>query len=594
MRVGSDTPQRRITGRVRLSLLLGAGLALILLIGGIYYMTNREQADGVYNGMGGTFKNTLADIDTPDPSIVFKDGYYYMTFTHHGADVMVMKSRTLNFHEAQRKVVWYPPIDTPYSQNIWAPEIQFIRGKWYIYFAADDGNNENHRMYALEAVTDDPLGEYAFKGQITDDTDKWAIDGLVMELDDELYFVWSGWEGDVNIQQNTYIAPMSDPLTISGPRVLIGEPDLEWERQGGPPYIHEGQAILQKDGRTFMAYSGAGSWTPHYSIGFLALEPGADPLQPASWTKLDGPFMTMSEEDEVFGPGHNTFVQSPDDTEIWNVYHATSGMLDGWSNRKARANVVEWDEQGIPVLGKPTALSAALPVPSGTGLLLGGDVSGDGEATVTSFNGIASAVDTDAVILLQYRNRSGDAVEAVLRNADSGEEAALLLPSTEDGSDGYAYGVIPLQAGHQSLEVRIGGADVDIVAIERTKAEAEDAEVAAGSEIRDNPVMSGGRSVVIAAGEERALAFNHLNVPRTGSYTLLLYATNVDGGGDLQVTVNGGKPQKATVPSGERGEASLMEVDVKLKPDGNTIAIGGATAPIELDRIEIRLAETGN
>lgn len=233
-------------------------IALIMVIWGVVWLKEDHQylAAAEYKGHGGTFKNTLADIDTPDPSVINKDGYYYMTFTHNGADVMVMKSRTLDFRGAQKKVVWYPPMETMYSANIWAPEIQYIRGKWYIYFAADNGLNENHRMYALEAVSDDPLGEYEFKGQITDDTNKWAIDGLVMEYEEKLYFVWSGWEGDVNIQQNTYIAPMSDPLTISGPRVKISVPELEWEKAGGPPYIHEGHSILQHNGRLFIVYSG--------------------------------------------------------------------------------------------------------------------------------------------------------------------------------------------------------------------------------------------------------------------------------------------------------------------------------------------------
>src|SRR5690606_17588209 len=75
-----------------------------------------------YSGHGGTFKNPIVDMDTPDPSVVYKDGFYYMTFTHNGADIMVMKSRTIDFRHAKRKVVWYPPFGTMYSANLWAPE----------------------------------------------------------------------------------------------------------------------------------------------------------------------------------------------------------------------------------------------------------------------------------------------------------------------------------------------------------------------------------------------------------------------------------------------------------------------------------------
>jgi GH43 family beta-xylosidase len=68
--------------------------------------------------------------------------------------------------EAEYKDVWFPPLTGANTSNIWAPELHFIAGKWYIYYAADDGQNENHRMFALESVTDDPLGAYVDKGMM--------------------------------------------------------------------------------------------------------------------------------------------------------------------------------------------------------------------------------------------------------------------------------------------------------------------------------------------------------------------------------------------------------------------------------------------
>jgi GH43 family beta-xylosidase len=71
-----------------------------------------------------------------------------------------------------------------------------------MYFAADDGKNANHRMYVLENSSRDPLeGEWVFKGQLGDDTNKWAIDASVFENRGQLYMIWSGWEGDANGQQ---------------------------------------------------------------------------------------------------------------------------------------------------------------------------------------------------------------------------------------------------------------------------------------------------------------------------------------------------------------------------------------------------------
>lgn len=48
------------------------------------------------------------------------------------------------------------------SKLIWAPEIHYIAGKWYIYFAATHTEEIidglfTHRMYCLECEAQDPM-----------------------------------------------------------------------------------------------------------------------------------------------------------------------------------------------------------------------------------------------------------------------------------------------------------------------------------------------------------------------------------------------------------------------------------------------------
>src|SRR3546814_1469861 len=98
---------------------------------------------------------------------------------------------------AWAEIVWTPPLGTGYSNNIWAPELHYLQDKWYIYFAADNGQDVNHRMYVLESSSEDPLeGTWEMKGKVSDASDKWAIDGTILEYKDKLYFIWSGWKGD--------------------------------------------------------------------------------------------------------------------------------------------------------------------------------------------------------------------------------------------------------------------------------------------------------------------------------------------------------------------------------------------------------------
>ena len=163
----------------------------------------------------GKLQNPVAP-DGADPWVTYYEGsYYYCYSTDEG--ILVNKAPKLQDVVQQRgKVIWKPSKGLPYSEEIWAPELHFIDGRWFVYFAADDGNNENHAMYVLESKTEDACGKFIFRGKIAASKDTWAIDGTVLVHKGKMYFVWSGWEGDANGQQNLYIAPMKDPRTISG------------------------------------------------------------------------------------------------------------------------------------------------------------------------------------------------------------------------------------------------------------------------------------------------------------------------------------------------------------------------------------------
>jgi GH43 family beta-xylosidase len=275
----------------------------------------------------------------------------------------VWKSPTLSGIDQGIKVkVWEPPATGPNSKQIWAPELHFINGKWYIYYAASNGKNARHRMFVLEAAGEDALGAYKDKGQITSPDDKWAIDGTVLQKEDGgLYFIWSGWPGARNGLQNLYIAPMNNPWTISGERVLLSTPTCKWEG-----WINEGPQVLERNGKIFVVYSANASWTERYSLGLLTCN-GSDVLNPESWTKAAEPvFKKYSAKGQgVYCVGHCSFTQSPDGREDWLVYHGKDDRHKGWIGRSARAQKFGWNEDGTPDFGQPLLADTPVAIPSG-------------------------------------------------------------------------------------------------------------------------------------------------------------------------------------------------------------------------------------
>ncbi|SPE54818.1 Alpha-N-arabinofuranosidase [Verrucomicrobia bacterium] len=279
--------------------------------------------------------------------MIFHGGYYYYSEIRHRRHVFIRRSLTLTGIAQDPGVcVWSAPPHGPNSDNLWAPELHLIDGRWFIYCAADDGHNENHRMWVLECVGSDPCGRYVCRGPLQ--TGGWAIDGTMLTTDrGRKYFVWSGWPGRTNGQQNIYIAPMKDPLTLGGDRLLIASPDQPWERAAMP--ICEGPQVLRRNGDIFIVYSASGSWTPDYCLGLLHNKTG-DVLNPSAWVK-HGPVFKKTEQ--VWGVGHCSFVKSLCQTEDWMIYHAKSSLQHGWEDRDVHAKRFHWSSDGFPDFGTP-------------------------------------------------------------------------------------------------------------------------------------------------------------------------------------------------------------------------------------------------
>lgn len=294
------------------------------------------------------------------------DGYYYNVFVN-ASGIMIRRAKTITGIDAgERSLAWTPVKGTMYSSNVWAPEMHYLKDtdgkyKWYIYFAADNGTNANHRMYVLENASDNPMtGTWEFKGKITDSTDRWAIDGTVLTVNEKHYFIWSGWEETDGSFQNLYIAKMSSPRTISSERVLISTPDHDWETS--PGRINEGPQITIKGDTINLVYSANGSWTDSYCLGLITAKIGNDLMNTSSWVKQDNPI--FSSANGVYGPGHHSIVTSPDGAEDWIIYHAARWPGSGWT-RNVRTQKFTWNEDNTPNLGEPVDPNRPIVRPSG-------------------------------------------------------------------------------------------------------------------------------------------------------------------------------------------------------------------------------------
>lgn len=340
-------------------IVVGFGASVLLIISGLASAQSDE-------GEAGILRNPLNAYGGADPWLTYYEGNYYLATTTGASEWLMRSSPTLAGLKTAVPVQIYAETEPSRCCNFWAPEFYLLDGpngpRWYFYYSAGTSDTlDNQHTHVLESAGTDPMGPYIYKARIYDSqTDVWAIDGSILQIDESLYFLFSSWTGP---NQSLYIAPMSDPWTISGPRVLIAYPEYEWERVG--LNVNEGPVALYHDDQIFIVYSASYCATPDYKLGLITYT-GGDPLKTESWVKSPEPVFARSDENGVFGPGHNGFFQSPDGTEDWIVYHANDAASDGCDQgRTTRAQKFTWNEDGTPDFGVPLAPTEKIAAPAG-------------------------------------------------------------------------------------------------------------------------------------------------------------------------------------------------------------------------------------
>ena len=299
-------------------------------------------------------------LQRADPYILKAgDGTYYFTASVPEYDRIVLRrSDTLaGLQSAEETEIWHKHESGPQSIHIWAPELHYLFGKWYIYYAGGDKDDIwAIRPYVLECAGSDPVNDkWVEKGKmICADDDEFSfrafsLDATVFENKGSWYYIWAEKVGVGKQISNLYIARMKNGYTLDTVQVLLTTPDYDWERYGF--WVNEGPSVITRNGRVYVTYSASDTGI-RYCMGMLTADEDSDLLDPLSWTKERYPVLQSSSEHVVYGPGHNSFTTDDEGRDIL-VYHArTETEIVGDPlynpNRHTMLMPVKW-ENGRPV-----------------------------------------------------------------------------------------------------------------------------------------------------------------------------------------------------------------------------------------------------
>lgn len=300
-------------------------------------------------------------LQRADPYIIrHTDGQYYFTATVPEYDRLVIRrAPTLaGLAKAPETEIWHKHESGVQSEHIWAPELHWLDGKWYIYYSASDKDDIwALRPYVLMCEDADPVtGRWTELGKMkrADDDpfsfEEFSLDATVFENHGKRYYVWAEKVGIGKKISNLYIAEMERPDKLRTVQVLLTGPDYDWERVGF--WVNEGPAVIKRNGKIFLTYS-ASETGIYYCVGMLSIDENEDLLDPRKWKKERYPVLKTDESLQIYGPGHNSFTVDEEGNDIM-VYHArTEAEITGDPlynpNRHTQLMKVQWDKDRRPV-----------------------------------------------------------------------------------------------------------------------------------------------------------------------------------------------------------------------------------------------------
>jgi GH43 family beta-xylosidase len=314
-----------------------------------------------------TYQNPLPIKHIGDPFVLrAPDGTYYCYATSAPDGFKAWTSKDL-VHWTSLGYIYQRKADSWGESDFWAPEVVFQHGKYFMHYSARWSKNQSLRLGV--ATADDPGGPFVdlFNHPMFD-FGYAAIDGHVFFDDDGRTYFYYARDCSENIvdgrhESHLYVAELKDDLvSFNGEPRLITRPEQEWELHSGPEWLwNEGPCVIKHKGRYYLMYSANFYAGRNYSVGYAVAERPTGPFVKAAHNPV-----LSSTDPEISGPGHNSVMTSPDNTELFIVYHIHTDPRDPSGDRQVCIDRMGFREDGTLYVTGPT--HTPQPVPSGADL----------------------------------------------------------------------------------------------------------------------------------------------------------------------------------------------------------------------------------
>ena len=319
---------------------------------------------------GRAYTNPVYDGYLGDPFVLKHNGEYYAYGTVPLVEpaVPVLHSRDL--------VNWRPlgnalTLRADAFEALWAPEVAYDNGTFYMYYSAGGEEGEGHQLRV--ALASHPTGPFEDSGAVLTPDDPFTIDAHPFRDEDGRWYLYYCrdflvLDAEGRVGTGIVVDRLVGMTRLAGERRPVVRPHADWqlyERQREwygrvwDWYTVEGASVRKHEGRYYCLYSG-GAWRePNYGVSYVVADHPTGPFAPDA--NAEGPGILRTSPGRVIGPGHASVVHAPDNTCEYLVYHAWD---PGHTRRQMRIDPLNWGEAGPSSAGPTLDPQPAPPLPA--------------------------------------------------------------------------------------------------------------------------------------------------------------------------------------------------------------------------------------
>ncbi|KAH8649212.1 glycoside hydrolase, family 43 [Xylariales sp. PMI_506] len=295
------------------------------------------------------------DCYAHDPFVIQRyDGTYFRFSTDPGIGIWTAESLLGPWTDVGRVIAGESIITTVSDDTLWAPDVSYIRGVYYLFYALSTSGSQTSAIGYATSSTMEP-GSWTDRGAVVESSSSTPYNAIDPNLvngtgADEFYLTWGSYWSDI---YQARLAIDGNFIFASGNTEQIAyDPNNNHDTEGSTIYYHGGYYWLFLSRGVCCTYTPTPTaGTEYHVVVCQSSNPNGPFVDESGASCLTGGGTTiLASHDEVYAPGGQGVFTDPVYGDVMYYHYLNTSIGVAYAEAKFGFNQISWGSNGWPTL----------------------------------------------------------------------------------------------------------------------------------------------------------------------------------------------------------------------------------------------------